>query len=193
MLLPGSRPREVERHTRVLLETAAHLRASRVIDSVHLGLAAALPAQQRELASRLCQFVGAHELGGPAAPQLPAFDVAICCSGTASLECAAAALPTVIVYNAGLLTTLAVRRLLRTQHVGLPNILLRQRCFPELLGSDVRLDTLARAVTEELPSREALEARLHQLRHEMVPLDVGVSEAEPSCARVASILSQWLH
>lgn len=55
---------------------------------------------------------------------LGASDVAVCASGTAALECALHARPTVAFYRASALTELAARALARVHHVSIPNLLL---------------------------------------------------------------------
>lgn len=54
-------------------------------------------------------------------------------SGTATLEAALAGVPHIIAYRGDYLTARVVRYLIRTQHVGLPNIVANHRIVPELL------------------------------------------------------------
>src|SRR5581483_8318468 len=104
-------------------------------------------------------------------PLLPAFDVALCASGTVSLEAALARAVPVVAYRVGLATELAARALLRSDHVALPNVLLGRRAFTELLQREVRVDRLAAALADALDRRPQLvadcneeEARLRNAR-----------------------------
>jgi lipid-A-disaccharide synthase len=68
---------------------------------------------------------------------------AVIASGTATLEAALCGLPHIIAYKTDALTALVGRQVLRTPHVGLPNIVLGRRAVPELLGHDVTVERLA--------------------------------------------------
>ena len=68
-------------------------------------------------------------------------------SGTATVEAALAATPTVIVYRVSPLTFRVARWLVRVSHVGMANLLAGERIFPELLQEDF---TAARLVREAL-------------------------------------------
>ncbi|MDR2669834.1 MAG: lipid-A-disaccharide synthase [Desulfovibrio sp.] len=54
-------------------------------------------------------------------------------SGTATLECAVAGTPTIIVYKVSLLSYAVGRLLVKTPFMGLPNLILKREIFPELL------------------------------------------------------------
>lgn len=145
-LLPGSRPGEFSRLLPSFLEAAALLARS---DGVRawLLLAPSLPASMASSAAQRAERQGVSVLrvapGAGLAPFLPAFDGAICASGTASLECALAAVPPVVAYRVDALAAWAARRWLRTEHVALPNVLLGRRQFPELLQERCAPEQLA--------------------------------------------------
>jgi lipid-A-disaccharide synthase len=63
-------------------------------------------------------------------------DVNILASGTASLESALLRKPPVICYKISALTYFIGKRLVNARMVGLPNILLKKKVFPELLQKD---------------------------------------------------------
>ena len=56
--------------------------------------------------------------------------MAVVASGTATVEAALAAVPTVIVYRVSPLTFAVGRRLVRVEHVGMANLLAGERMFP---------------------------------------------------------------
>jgi lipid-A-disaccharide synthase len=95
-----------------------------------------------------------------AAALLGAFDVALCASGTASLECALANVPPVVAYRVDPIAAFIAKRALTTKHVALPNVLLGRRAFPELLQQDARADRMRAeldAIERDARAREACE------------------------------------
>jgi lipid-A-disaccharide synthase len=83
---------------------------------------------------------------GQAYQALGAAHVAVVASGTATVEAALAAVPTVIVYRVSPLTFAVGRRLVRVEHVGMANLLAGERVFPELIQDDFTPERLAHEV-----------------------------------------------
>jgi lipid-A-disaccharide synthase len=83
---------------------------------------------------------------GQAYQALGAAHVAVVASGTATVEAALAAVPTVIVYRVSPLTFTVARWLVRVEHVGMANLLAGERVFPELLQDDFTPERLAHEV-----------------------------------------------
>jgi lipid-A-disaccharide synthase len=79
-------------------------------------------------------------------------------SGTATVEAALAAAPTVIVYRVSPLTFAVGRRLIRVKHVGMANLLAGERVFPELIQDDFTPERLAREVLNLIKDPERLSA-----------------------------------
>jgi len=188
-LLPGSRPHEVRRLLAQMLEAYETVRADRAsVDGVVL-LAPSLDRATRAWAMKLAAewrvpvfevdaYVGALGV-------LPAFDVALCASGTAALEAALTRAVPVVAYKVGLATELAARALVKSSHVALPNIILGRRAFTELLQRNARSDRLAEALEDALDRRGELLAECAE-----VDAKLG-SEREPS-RRVAKMIEPWL-
>jgi lipid-A-disaccharide synthase len=82
-------------------------------------------------------------------------------SGTATVEAALAAVPTVIVYRVSPFTFAVGRRLVRVEHVGMANLLAGERVFPELIQEDFTPERLAREVLDLIkdPGRLAVVRR----------------------------------
>jgi lipid-A-disaccharide synthase len=158
-ILPGSRPHEVRRLLEPMLvgyESVCHDRAS--VDARVL-LAASLDDRTRAWAYALAK---AHDVDAvdvdPHAGigyALPAFDAALCASGTASLECALARVVPVVCYRVGWATELGARALLKTPYVALPNVLLGRAAFPELLQRNAAPTRIAEELARVLDQREA--------------------------------------
>jgi lipid-A-disaccharide synthase len=120
-----------------MLEAVRILRAERGALHARLILAPSLPNRVRSQARAQARACGCESLEVSTSTVLPAFDVALAASGTVTLECAMAGVPPVIVYRTGPLTARLARRLLRVKQVGLPNILLGEGRFVELLQEQV--------------------------------------------------------
>src|SRR5205823_1480427 len=95
-ILPGSRPAEIARLAPVFVEAARRVGGvSRLV--VAPSLDAPTRAQLASIARDVPLVDAPPDLG--AAALLPAFDVALVASGTASLECALAGVPPVVAYR----------------------------------------------------------------------------------------------
>jgi lipid-A-disaccharide synthase len=188
-ILPGSRPHEVRRLLRPMLAGYERVRADRASIDARVLLAPSLDAATRRWARAVCasERVATFQVdpGEGASGVLAAFDVALCASGTASLEAALARAVPVVAYRVGLTTELTARALLRADHVGLPNILLGRRAFTELLQGDVQPETLADALADALDRRGPLLDACSE-----VEASFG-SKRAPSIA-VAQLLAPWL-
>jgi len=160
-LLPGSRRKEFERITPVMLDAAARL--LKEIPDAQFVLALAARRSQEEAA----RAVEAHAEAAALAPRiriaydeareaLAASDAAAVCSGTATLEAALLATPLVVVYKESALNWHTLGRLIEVEHYGLVNLVAGRRLAPELMQDDFTGDTLARELRALLdPGRNA--------------------------------------
>jgi lipid-A-disaccharide synthase len=188
-ILPGSRPHEVRRLLTPMLDAYERVRSDRASVDARVVVAASIDDSTRAWMLDLCKarhipafeadpYVGATSV-------LPAFDAALCASGTASLEAALAHAVPVVTYRVGLATELTARVLVRTPHVALPNLLLGRRAFPELLQRDARAPRIAEVLARTLDQRRNLLAACDEVRGTL-----GVARA-PSVA-VARMLAPWI-
>ena len=188
-ILPGSRPHEVRAHLGPMLDAYERLRRDRASLDARVMLAGSLDARtraqalSRAIALRVPVFDVDPHLG--AAPVLPAFDVTLCASGTASLEAALARAVPVVVYKAGLLTELAARAFVRTRRFALPNVLLGRDAFVELVQRDVNAVRIGKALTSALNGRRELLRACDEVEAALGPMST------PS-AEVARMLAPWL-
>ncbi|APR77110.1 Lipid-A-disaccharide synthase [Minicystis rosea] len=188
-VLPGSRAGEVRRLAQPLAEAAARLASSGAI--ARMILAPGLDPRARDLASAAADATGIAVVEGDAdhgaAPLLPAFDAALCASGTASLEAALSGAAPVVTYRLDPIAHAIAKRLVRTPHIALPNVLLGRRAFPELVQGDVTAARIAAAAQALLADPEATARDTREL---------GAVLAAPSSSsfgeRVASLLLPWL-
>jgi lipid-A-disaccharide synthase len=202
-LLPGSRPQEVEQHLKPMALATGLVRAERGALDARLILAPSLDRKTRDAAARLALALGVSTLEAPASAVLPAFDVALAASGTVTLECAAAGVPPVVVYKTGMFTHLLAKRLVKTPHIALPNILLDEAAFPELIQERVTPELIAEQSTRMLEERSEFVERCRRVRSALLSSPspessrnshrvlADISNERPS-QRVARLLEPWL-
>jgi lipid-A-disaccharide synthase len=190
-LLPGSRAQEVRQHLQPMLDAVEQLGRGTSRFEARLILAPALGGRLKRWAAERARRAGVHALETLDTTPLGAFDAALVASGTATLECALHGVPPVIVYRVDRATELVARWALRVPHIGLPNLLLGKRAFPELVQRSVCAPRLAETVREALGSREALLAECARVRELLLePLDD--HPALLPADRVASWFRPWL-
>jgi lipid-A-disaccharide synthase len=188
-ILPGSRPHEVRRLLGPMLDAYEVVRSDRASVDARVLVAPSLDDATCAWVRGMCDrpHVAAFDVDARVGvmPLLPAFDVALCASGTVSLEAALARAVPVVAYRVGLATELAARALLRAEHVALPNVILARRAFTELLQRDVRVDRLAAALADALDRHAELVADCDEV-------EARLGDARKPSAAVASMLAPWL-
>ncbi len=125
VLLPGSRPGEVSRHSEFMLSAAENLRKRGVYTAFAPGVPSPLATGTRS----------ARDLLGAA-------DAAIVASGTATLEAAVLGTPLAVVYRMGKLSWFAAKRLVKVPWVGLPNLVAGRKIVPEHLQENATEETI---------------------------------------------------
>lgn len=139
LVAPGSREQELER---ILPVVAGALSAQPQPGPLRVSCA---PSVSRERVRELLGPLGATAelVDGPLVGELRRCAAAVVTSGTATLEAALAGAPHVIVYRTSALTYAIASRLATVDHVGMANIVLGERAFPELVQGELRADRLA--------------------------------------------------
>jgi lipid-A-disaccharide synthase len=188
-ILPGSRPREVDRLLGPMLEAYETVRHDRASVDGRVLLAPSLDPATRDRARRAAERydVEVVDVDGRvgAAPCLRGFDVALCASGTAALEAALARAVPVVAYRVDLFTELAARSLLRTPQIALPNILLGRGAFTELVQREVQPKKIAHALGRALDAHASLVRACDEVDDALGP------QRTPS-REVARMLRPWL-
>ena len=165
-LLPGSRKKEVERHLPTML------RGMELLQEKHPGLSVLLPVAStldRSLFSAAVEqsALKIRLLDGHAAQALGAADVAVVCSGTATLQTALLERPMVVVYRVSAITYWLLRRLVRVAHIALVNIIANQRLVAELIQYQMTPQGIARetaALLSDATRRRTLQDELSKIR-----------------------------
>jgi lipid-A-disaccharide synthase len=142
-LLPGSRKKEI----RYLLEPSLAA-ARRLVDED--GWQAIVALAPTLTADDLRATLG-REIGVPVAIDdtynvVKAADAALVASGTATLETVLLGCPMVIMYRVSPFTFAVARRLVDVDAIGMPNIILGRKVFPELIQNEVTTERLVAAV-----------------------------------------------
>lgn len=133
-LLPGSRAGEYRRLTGLFIDAAQWLRAhghpcAVVIPLVNATARAVVETTLRERGTGLSCTL----LDGRAQQAMTAADAVLLASGTATLEAMLLARPMVVAYRLAPLTYAIAKRLVRTPHVAIPNLLAGRRLVPEFI------------------------------------------------------------
>ncbi len=188
-ILPGSRPHEVRRLLQPML--AGYERVRRDLASVdgRVLLASSLDPMTREWAKATAkaarvELVSVDARAGMGAA-LPAFDAALCASGTASLECVLARVIPVVCYRVGWATELGARAFVKTPYVALPNILLGRDAFPELLQRQATAERMSEALANVLRQRESFLGACAEV-------EAVLGGQNHASANVARMLEPWL-
>lgn len=157
-ILPGSRPHEVRRLLQPMLTGYERVRRDFASVDARVMLAPSLDSPTRAWArAKAATFhVDVVDVDARAGMSyaLPAFDAALCASGTASLECVLARAVPIVCYRVGWATELGARAFLRTPHIALPNILLGRGAFPELLQRHATASRMMDALANVLEQRD---------------------------------------
>ena len=172
-VLPGSRAGEVGRLGPVFAAAAASIRSSVP------GTAFVTPVARPKLRSMIdaqLRAAGIRDaftlLEGDADTAMMAADVVLLASGTAALESALYAKPTVAAYRVAPLTAAIVRAfgLLKIDRFTLPNLLTKEPYIPEFIQENARPEAISRAVVDLLKDqdrRAEVTARFAKLRSEL--------------------------
>lgn len=141
-LLPGSRKGELKMLFSVFTQAACLISAGLPGVSFNLIKAPTLPASFYERLLQCCELdIRLIEEDSYAA--IRSSDLAIACSGTATLECALLGTPMIIANRGTWITYLAAKLLIQVPFLGLPNLILGQKKFPELLQFDATGEKIA--------------------------------------------------
>jgi lipid-A-disaccharide synthase len=175
-LFPGSRQQEIARHLEGFLSVARLLQARRPGLSVVLSAASTVRLDAAQ--------VGYPIVGAASFDVLRAANVALCKSGTTTLEAAVAGCPCVIAYRTSPLSYAIAKRLVRIPHIGLLNIIAGRRVAPEFVQREFEPVRVAAALEPLFVSgsaeRVAMISALDEVRTKL-----GTSGASERVARMA--------
>jgi lipid-A-disaccharide synthase len=164
-LLPGSRLSEVESLLPTMLEAVKRMAAELPVE-VLLIKAPTVPGEvleeQVQLSGLPVRIVSEDRFAAVAASHL-----ALCASGTATLEVGLLGTPMIVLYRLGFWTWSLARLLVRLPNISLVNLVLGRRVVPELLQGDANPDRIAaeaETILLEDGVRKEMRAGLAELR-----------------------------
>ena len=133
LVLPGSRNAEIDRLMPPFADAVRRLKAQR--PQLQLAVLAAPTVADKVVAQVAGWPFRAQVITDPAgkADLMAAATVALACSGTATVELAAAGCPMVVAYRLGPLSYLIAKRIVRTRYITLFNIAADAEVAPELI------------------------------------------------------------
>jgi lipid-A-disaccharide synthase len=153
-LLPGSRRSEVEALLPTMLQAVALLAKELPIE-VQLIQAPTIPeemlTEEIELSGLPVRIVAEHRFDAIADSHL-----ALCASGTATLEVGLLGTPMIVVYRLGTWTYLLARALVRLPDIALVNLVLGRRVVPELIQGAATPPRIAAEAAQLLGDRDAI-------------------------------------
>jgi len=152
-VLPGSRPSELAHHMPRLMEAITIMNSTASRQFVIAAAPGLTKAQVRAHMGVLQSTVPIVE--NATYDLLAVGDVAIISSGTATVEAALLDAPMVVVYRVAPFTAWVVRRLARTRHFAMVNLLAGKEIVPELIQDAFTPERLARETERLLASAEA--------------------------------------
>jgi len=138
-LLPGSRPGEVKRHLKILLESA--LLCSGEFDAPKFILSFACESEKEFFFSMVAKYQDMIDLTVETESVDNIFekvDFLVAASGTVTLEAAVANIPMIIIYRVSSFTYYLARLFVKTKHIGLASIIAGREVIPELIQYQVR-------------------------------------------------------
>jgi lipid-A-disaccharide synthase len=155
-LFPGSRLREVRKIFPIMMEAARDMVAERAGARFEVAAASeplALEIQKMSAASSLRERV--RITTGDAASTMQRAFAGMVASGTATLEAAYFRLPFVLVYKVSWPTYFAARLVLKTKHLGMPNVLAGHEIIPEFIQHEARSDLISKALLKLMDDQAA--------------------------------------
>ncbi len=155
-LLPGSRPSEVEALLPVQLAALAQLAARRRVAAT---LIRAPSVEPERFARHLARWPGLpiEVVAERRFERIAESHLALCASGTATLEVGLLRTPLVMLYRLHPWTWRLARMLVRVPHASLVNLVLGAGVVPELLQDEASAENLARVADRILGDREAID------------------------------------
>jgi lipid-A-disaccharide synthase len=179
-LLPGSRHGEVERHMDILLE------AGRLIKEGISGARFRIPLAPTLTEDVLAPYLERFDLPVEVIPDdfhrvVGTSDVAIACSGTATLETALLGTPMVVYYRLNPMTYFLGRMLIQVNYISMVNLIAQEQVVPELIQDDANPENIARETLRLITDDAARGGMREKLRR--VKEAVGLPGASKRVAR----------
>ena len=187
LVLPGSRPSEIDRLGPVFEDAVARLAQSRPDLRVVIPVAQTVAGRVREAVKDWRVRPDLIEDEGLKADAMVSGDAALACSGTVTTELALAGRATVVAYRVGEVTYQLLRWLVRTPYAALVNIAAGAEVMPERLQHDCTGEKLAQALA---PLLDDPAARASQVAAQDAALQkMGRGRGDPSARAAEAVVA----
>jgi lipid-A-disaccharide synthase len=187
LVLPGSRRGEVRRHIAVFGAAMAAVRQR--IGPIEIVLPT-VPHLVDEVKQSTRDWPAAPRIVVDTAEKWAAFRharAALAASGTVTLELALAGIPTIIAYRVALFEELIARAMVKTDTIGLANLILGEKIMPELLQREATPQSLADALVPLIGDTPQRRRQCEALARLDAVMEIGV--AVPSARAAAIVLA----
>ncbi|HUA34637.1 MAG TPA: lipid-A-disaccharide synthase [Candidatus Binataceae bacterium] len=172
VLMPGSRPQELDAHCDLMFAAAKILRARDPNLQFAVPIASDALRERLELEARRSGLSDLAIYAPDSFGVMSHAQAILQCAGTATLEAALLGIPSVIVYQCDHLRYAAARRIMYVKYIGMVNILLGEMVQPEFFHWRIAPEQLAAEMwslmTDDL-RRNRIRARLAELADIMGP------------------------
>jgi lipid-A-disaccharide synthase len=190
-LMPGSRAVEVDRHLPLLWEAAVKMSAAK--KGLHFVLIAPNEERQKQVLDWIAQqpapnFAFESFCHYPLS-HLSRCQLALVKSGTATLDCAFARVPAVVVYKLNPLTYEVAKRVVKVKHVSMINLLAKNPpIVPELIQGNCTPAEIARVALDMLKHPKQLE-EIQSKMAEVVASLGGPGASDRAAEEILSLIS----
>ena len=181
-LFPGSRGREVRKIFPIMLGAAGEIAAA--WPEMHFEVAAAsepLAVQIRQMLADSPLRQRVRIVTADAAGTMQRACAGMVASGTATLEAAYFRLPFVLVYKVSWPTYFAARLVLKTKHLGMPNVLAGREIIPEFIQHEARPAAISKAILKLMNDQAGRDLMVSEF--EAIIAKLGESGASAKAAR----------
>lgn len=183
-LLPGSRPKEVDRHLPVMLQAGQVLLHE--FKNIQFLLIKA-PAISDELIKWHLQYfrLPLRVIENQTYEGINASDVCMVCSGTATLETGLLKKPMVVIYKISPITYALAKRLVKVSYIAMVNVIANKGIVPEC----IQFDATPKKIAAELKAIFTNEPRIAEIKSELEKVRRSLGETGASERAAKSVMA----
>lgn len=172
-VLPGSRSNEVKYLGQTFIDTA--LRCCEAMPELQVAIPCANELRRQQIEEQLEQVRPElrrcfHLYDGMSREVMSASDSVLLASGTAALEAMLLKKPMVVAYKMAWLSHAIISRMIKVDHISLPNLIAGETLVPEMIQNDANVESLSELLLDRLQNpdnyRDLVE-RFYQMHHEL--------------------------
>ena len=156
-LLPGSRKSEIEHHLPVMIKSfklfSENTKFKAIIPAYDQATLELINAYIKNEVSISAKVVKAREIMREAS-------LAICCSGTATLECMLAEIPTTVIYKTNFINYWIYKILVNAKFVALPNLIAGKQVMKELLQNKMTVENIVEDMKNNFKNKDKISTEL---------------------------------